>query len=267
LLLAERKFELGASSELDRNQAITDYSLDSTLLLRQYLIIDNLKADINAIAARPADTPFAAEQNIEMVPVVAYEDALGQLRSQNINLMMARADQKLSQLQIEEGRSRFFPQLDLFGDYSYFKSTSEVGLLESNRSYGYSYGFRLRYNLFDGNNRRREVENLNIRYQSAQIQSDQVLNNAEVELYKSYNRYNTAMQEIGLERANLKVTRKNLDIAMEKYRLGGINEIDFREIQSREIEGESRLLAAEYAAILATLNIEQLSGGLRLREY
>jgi outer membrane protein TolC len=139
--------------------------------------------------------------------------------------------------------------------------------LESNRSYGYSYGFRLRYNLFDGNNRRREVENLNIRYQSAQIQSDQVLNNAEVELYKSYNRYNTAMQEIGLERANLKVTRKNLDIAMEKYRLGGINEIDFREIQSREIEGESRLLAAEYAAILATLNIEQLSGGLRLREY
>jgi len=85
---------------------------------------------------------------------------------------------------------------------------------------------------------------------------------SEADLYKIYNGYESALQVISLERVNLQNTRKNMNIAFEKYRLGAINEIDFRNIQRTAIEAENRLLTAEYLAKIAEINMLQLSGNL-----
>ena len=160
--------------------------------------------------------------------------------------------------------SYLFPNLTLYGSYNYLKSKSDVGLLTSNQSNGYSYGFRLTYNLFNGGNVRREMNNAKLDYNSSELNSQQVMIRSEADLLKSYNGYESAIQEISLEKENLQNTRKNLSIAFEKYRLGAINEIDFRNIQLNALEAESKLLTAEYMAKIAEINMLQLSGNLSL---
>ncbi len=264
LSLAEKKFQVGAASELDLNQAKVDYSSDSTLLIDQTLVIRNLLADINAFAGRSPEIIFAAGHDFDLNYSMQYNPLKEKLQAQNSDLLLARSQMDVYYQQIREARSNFFPRFTVYGNYNYVKSQSDVGVLTTNQSKGYGYGFRFSYNLFDGMNKRRELENAKIEYNSSELNSQQVLIQSEAGLLKSYNGYQSALQEISLERENLQTTRKNLKIAVEKYRLGAINEIDFRNIQQNALESEGRLLTAEYLAKIAEISMLQLSGGLSL---
>ncbi|MCF8364686.1 MAG: hypothetical protein K9H16_02815 [Bacteroidales bacterium] len=56
---------------------------------------------------------------------------------------------------------------------------------------------------------------------------------------------------------------KNLKIAIEQYRSGAINEVDFRDIQRKTLEAENRWLVGGYTLKMSDLNRRQISGMLR----
>ena len=262
--LAQRKFQLGSASEVDLIQARVDMSADSTLLIKQYVVIKNLKADINTVLGRSPSLDFAARRDIQLDENVDYISMQEATENQNIALMLARSQMKINELQVEENKAYFYPWASVYGNYSYTRSKSEVGLLESNQSNGPSFGFRINYNLFNGMNDKRILENSKIEYQSSGLRVDQVMNNNESDLYKAYNRYTGAIQEVLLERTTVQDTRQNLKIAIELYKAGSINEIDFREIQRTALDAENRLLTAEYLAKIAELEMKQISGQLQI---
>ena len=171
LSLAQKKFQVGAASELDLNQAKIDYSNDSSLLIDQNVVIKNLVADINALAGRSPEIVFAAGYNFDLNYDIAYDPLKEKLHQQNVDVLIARSQMDVLYQQIRENRSYLFPNLTLYGSYNYLKSKSDVGLLTSNQSNGYSYGFRLTYNLFNGGNARRELNNAKIDYSSSELNS------------------------------------------------------------------------------------------------
>jgi outer membrane protein len=264
LVLAEKKFQVGSASELDLNQAKIDFSTDSTLLISQDIVIKNLVADINVLTGRSPEIYFSAGYDFDLNQLIDYDRLKENLQQQNINLLIARGQMNVYYQQIKETRSSFLPSVTLYGNYAYTKSTSEVGLLLSNQNNGYGYGIRFNYNLFNGMNDKTDLANAKINFNSSEINAEQVMIQAEANLLKSYNSYVGALQVVSLEKVNLQNTSKNLKIAFEKYRLGAINEIDFRNIQRTAIEAENRLLTAEYLAKIAEINMLQLSGSLSL---
>lgn len=264
LSLAEKKYTIGASSEVDLNQAKIDMSEDSTRLIKQEVMIKNLQADINVVAARPPEINFAANNDISLEATLDYASLLTSMQNQNYMLLIARSDARISNLEIKEKNAALMPRLSLFTDYSYAKSKSETGLLQSNTTSGPAFGLTFSYNLFNGLNDRREIRNSKINYESATVRTDQVLNSLNADLYKSFNSYIGALQEVALESSNLANAEKNLTIAIELYKAGAINEIDFRDIQQKALEAENRLLTAEYLAKIAELNLRQISGRLEI---
>ncbi|HLF34483.1 MAG TPA: TolC family protein [Cyclobacteriaceae bacterium] len=264
LALAEKKFQVGSASELDLNQAKIDFSTDSALLLSHQVMIRNLIADIDVMIGRSPEIIFYADYNFGLNTEIIYEQLIDNLQQQNVDLLIARSQMDVFYQQVRESRSVFLPTIRAYGTYSFSKQENEVGVILLNRNRGYGYGLRLNYNLFNGFNKRMDVENARINYESSEINSQQVLLQSEADLYKTYNGYAYSLQAISLERVNLQHTRQNLNIAFEKYRLGAINEIDFRNIQRTALEAENRLLTAEYQAKIAEINMLQLSGGLSL---
>jgi outer membrane protein TolC len=78
-----------------------------------------------------------------------------------------------------------------------------------------------------------------------------------------YNIYTGAEHQVNLEAKNLENAGKNLTIAIELYKSGAINEIEFRDIQRKALEAENRLLIAEYTTKIAELSLKQISGSLK----
>jgi outer membrane protein TolC len=148
----------------------------------------------------------------------------------------------------------------LFAEYGFNRQANEVGVLASNLTQGPNVGVTLRWNLFDGLNNRREIENRKLWFENANYEAKSVELEAQTRLLQQFNAYQFAQELVDLERNSLQTARKNLEVAEATYRLGGINALEFRLIQLSELEAESRMLRAQYQQKIAELSLLNLSG-------
>ena len=68
---------------------------------------------------------------------------------------------------------------------------------------------------------------------------------------------------VNFENESAQVAEANLDAALEKYKIGSLSGIEFREFQRSYIDAVDRKLAAIYQAKVSELSLLLLSGGVR----
>lgn len=260
--IAEKRMNLGSGSELAVLQSQVDRNADYSNLLQQKAALVRAKAVFNRLLARDPDIEFAVDERIELNDIKPYGSMLEALESQNPQLLAARSDMRAREFEVREAEAAYSPRLDLFGQYDYGRSQNEVGVLQSNRSFGPTYGITATFNIFNGFNARREVQNRKLDLLTAQAGMEDQALMLRAELFSAYSDYTANMELVNLENENLDVARRNLSVATESYRLGGISDIEMREAQVRLIEAEGRLLEAQFIAKSAEVELFRLSGGL-----
>jgi outer membrane protein TolC len=62
---------------------------------------------------------------------------------------------------------------------------------------------------------------------------------------------------------NVEITSETLEIALEKYRIGSLSGVEFREFQRSYIETVKRLMNASYHAKVSEIGLQLLSGKLK----
>lgn len=77
-----------------------------------------------------------------------------------------------------------------------------------------------------------------------------------------YNTYENNLLMVGFERESADVAEKNLDAALEKYKLGSLSGIEFREFQRSYLDAVDRMLLALYQAKVSELSLLLISGGI-----
>jgi outer membrane protein TolC len=137
--------------------------------------------------------------------------------------------------------------------------------LRNSRSYDLTYGLTLSFDVFDGLNRRRRLENAAVRQRTAELAVEDVRTQLTADLTSAFTNYRNRLELVALERENLDATSANVDIALERFELGEITSVELREVQEQLIQAESRLLAAQFEAKQAEVTLLQLSGQLRDR--
>ncbi|HPR62016.1 MAG TPA: TolC family protein, partial [Prolixibacteraceae bacterium] len=64
------------------------------------------------------------------------------------------------------------------------------------------------------------------------------------------------------EEQNLDVARENLEIALERYKLGSLAGLELREVQKSLLDAEERLISVKYQTKLAEISLMQVSGDI-----
>jgi outer membrane protein TolC len=123
-------------------------------------------------------------------------------------------------------------------------------------------GISLSYNIFDGFNTRNNIKAAKIREESAHAEFNQAELDIKSELLRIYNDYLTNLQLVKFESDNRALALRNLEVAMEKYRIGAINDIDLRETQQKLLDAETRYLLSQYRSKIAETELLRLSGQL-----
>jgi len=85
------------------------------------------------------------------------------------------------------------------------------------------------------------------------------------DLVTIYYAYQNNLKLLQLEQQNLAVARENLEIAMERYKLGNLSGLELREVQKSLLDAEERLISVKYQTKLAEISLFQISG--KLLEY
>ncbi|HQV51663.1 MAG: TolC family protein [Flavobacteriales bacterium] len=262
LEIARAGQRIGSASGLAVVQAQLDQSADSAAVLDLLVQESAAVARVNALMGNAPATELALGTDIPSTQPMEFGEIQQAARNANSVLQLARQERIAADFSVKQLRGALLPQVDVFGNYGYTKSTSAVGFLQSNRSIGPDYGARIYIPLFNGAQANKAMQVAKLTREQAAISTEQAELMLEESLLNAWTDHTTANQRVALEQSNLSGARTQTDVALESYRLGAITAVELREVQQGLITAEQRLLAAQYEAKLAELQLKWLAGEL-----
>ncbi len=263
----EQRYILGGASKLELLQSLVYLNADSSRYARQNEVLRSSQIRLNKLmAAEDLGENIALQDTlIQINEGLNYDELLTQTLAENTSLQIASKNQVVSELDYKIIQSRTYPYLTLSSGYAYSYNAYQTGELYNQNVRGMNYGLTLGMNLFDGFNQRREKSNARIEIESRSIQYKEVEQEVRADLLNIFYAYENNLRLLRLEEKNLEVARENLEIALERYKLGNLSGLELREVQKSLLDAEERLISVKYQAKLAEISLLQISG--RIMDY
>ncbi len=261
--IAETKLDLGTGSEYELLQARTDLNADRAALLREENRLEAARIRLNELLARDPLMVFETSSELALNRQLTYDELYNRMVEENASLQMARIESRIAELELREIRGSRLPELELTSGYSYSRTDGGGGFLLFNETQGFNVGITARINLFDGFNNRLRVQNAEINRKNSELFVEDELNRLEATFARAFRDYENTLELVDLEQENLGVAEETLDIALERFRLGAISNLEFREAQRALLNAENRLIEAIFEAKLAETELLRLSGVLQ----
>lgn len=262
LRIVEARYEIGAGSRLDLQQAKVDFNSDSSRLIKQYEVLYTSRISLNQMMATDniEQLIVTTDSIIEFNQFINKEDVWQKTLSSNTFLLLSNKNKNLSLLDLKTVQSENYPYLKLNAGYGYTKNIYNTGTIDNQNNLGLTYGLTLGFNLFDGFNRKRKQKNARIEVENKELQYEQTILSLKADFSNMWMAYRNNIDLTNLEKENVQTAKENHEIAIERYKLGDLSGIELREAQNSLLEAEERLVQAEYNTKLCEISLMQISG-------
>lgn len=262
LRIDEDRYLLGSSSKLSVLQSRVYLNADSSNLSRQVEVVRAAQIRLNELmTVEDLATEFISEDTTVHVNAgLLYEKLLEETLSGNTRLRIASKYKTVSEYDHKIISARTYPYLNFSSAYSYGKNNYSTGNFESQVTNGMNYGLTLGFNIFDGFNQRRSIKNSTLDVQNQELAYLEIEQGIKADLITIYFAYSNNLRLIKLEEQNLATANENLEIALDRYKLGSLSGIELREVQKTLLDARERLLAIQYQTKLAEISLKMISG-------
>lgn len=262
--LAENRFTIGKASKLEVLNAQVDINTDKTLYARQMERYAHTKIRLNEILARDPKTDFTVVEFMLVDESLSLPDLETLAKEQNPDLQAQLINKRIAELEFKRVRASRYPTIVGTTGYTFSESESSLGFTTSSSAQGFNYGISASVNIFDGFNQKRNEQAAKIQLENTEIAIKQQAQTLQSQLEMAYQTYRTNVSLIGVEESNQTIARENMDITVEKFRIGTISTFEFRTAQLNYINAKVRFSEATYQAKLSEIMLKQLAGNLTL---
>lgn len=259
---ARENYEYGVFGKLELLNAEVDLRNDSTSLFQTRLSYQKaLKTLVNSMGLDP-------EATYKMSPAfdVKSEIQLGQLMeealSSNANYLVDRNAITTSELDLKLTKSQWLPRLDLSAAYSYNNQSFDANFIRTNQSNGFNGGITLSYDLFNGNNRKRQEQNAQLELESQQATLQKTEYQLKTDILNTYNDFQTSLELMALAERNIVAAEANYERSQEAFSAGQITGIQLREAQLNLLNNLNQLEIQRIQAKVAEVNLHFYAGML-----
>jgi len=256
------RYTIGKDSGLEYKQAKINLNSDSSQLLLQRENLKNAYIELFRLMNRPALSKYIIKDTIVAEPLMSIDYILSRGMEDNTSLLAAKSGERVAALDLKIARSSRYPTLDLTTGYNYNLYDNDYFPSKYDRYNGYNFGLNLSIPLFDGFEASRKIKNARISQENSRLNLDREKQNLESQLLSLYNLYKNNVRMVEFESENKETAFLNLEAAMEKYRIGGLSGIEFRDIQLSYLDASNRMLEAVYQAKISEITLHLLIGDL-----
>lgn len=269
LTRARYQFEFGQNTGLDVLNAEVDINTDSINLLNAEQNLRNTKRDLNLILNRDLSLAFSADTTVRFLPEPKMDEILAVAKSNNVRMLLAEKDILISEYNWKASRSGYLPTIGLTGTYGWneLNNNSPLSFLLQNTSNGVTGSVNLSWNLFDGGRSINLVRNARIGFENQQLLRQQTELEVDRDLQNALGNYRNTLFVLEVQDKNLQTNRNNFDRSRERYQVGQITSIEFRQAQLNLLGAQLLRSQAKYNAKLAELELLQVSGQLLNVEF
>lgn len=262
LTLAKNRFSIGKASKLEVLNAQVDLNSDQVALLRQKEAYANGKILLNQHLARDPKIDFTVTDKVTVDNKLVLADLMELAQKQNPGLEAEIINKRIAELQLKQVKADRYPILRLTTGYNFSESQSSLGFTSETSSKGLNYGFNASMNIFDGFNQHRNEKVAKLQIENSQLAIEQQNITLNTQLSTAFQTYLTNLELIDLEEDNEAIARQNLEITLDKFKIGTITTLDFRTAQLNYVNAKVRYSNAQYEAKLSEIALKELAGNI-----
>jgi outer membrane protein TolC len=260
--LAKNRYTIGKASKLEVLNAEVDLNTDNTNLLRQKELHSNTKTMLNQLLARELTLNFLVSEEVVIDKSLLYADLKSAVATQNLQLQMQMINKRIAELSLKQIKGDRYPVIELTSGYNFTRSEAPLGFIVQATGNGLIYGVNARMTIFNGSLQSRNEKAAKIAVENAKICVEQQKMQLESELLSAYTTYLTNIQLSELEAKNEKIAEENLDITLDKFKIGTITTVEFRAAQLNFVNAKFRNTSAQFQAKLSEIALKELAGNL-----
>jgi outer membrane protein len=262
LKITEERWQIGRGSKLDFLQSKTDYSTQKANLVNTLNELKGAKIRLNGLLARDPKTEFEVNDLSGYTNSDNLEILLENARMKNQEYLLLKKSEEINLLNQKEAKSFKLPRVGLTSSFGYNFNTNNAGLITFNQSVGLNTGITATWRVFDGQLNNRNIQLAKINGEIIKVQKEEWLNNIDMDITTAYYQNQNDETLLKLELENKALAEENLEISLEKFKLGASTILELNDAQTRFNNALSRLVNAQYNVKISALELLRLSGQL-----
>ena len=260
---AKYQYEYGQATRLELLNAEVDINNDSITLINAKQQLSNAKRGLNVVLGVEKEVGYQVETNVEFNKMMNFEELQQKTMSNNSLLKQNEKNIAISEFNIKINKANYLPSLALNSSYGWSKSENPVtSFLAGATTTGLNAGVSLSWNVFDGGVTKTRVANAKIAVENQQILLEQQKITIENNLKNTWGNYQNQLFILRAQEKNVLTTQNNFERTQERFKLGQVTSIEFRQAQINFINSKTAFNNAKFDAKLIELQILQLSGDI-----
>lgn len=265
---ANHKYDYGQSTKLELLNAQVDVNNDSINLINSRQQFANSKRNLNIILGTQNGIAYNVETEVNFINLMSFEELSSKAKENNILLKQNEKNIAISKFNIKANKAGYLPKAGLTGSYGWNKSQNPAtSFLAQLNSIGLNAGLNLSWNIFDGGATKTRVANAKIALENQEILKEQQLETIDNTIKNTYELYQNTLFILEAQKQNEITTQNNFDRTEERYKLGQVSSIEFRQAQINLLNTQNAVSNAKYDAKLIELELLQLTGDLLNVEF
>ncbi len=260
---ATYQFEYGQNTKLGVLNAQVDVANDSINLLntRQQLI--NTKRDLQVILNDELEKSVEVDTGIQFIPELQLDTYIESYTDHNVTLLQNETNVRINEYDIKVSRSGYLPTIGLTGTYGWNKNNNNAAaFLTTQTSTGLSTSLNFSWNLFDGGSTITRIKNAKIALDNQELLKKQIEVQVDRDVKNAIGNFKNLLSIYEIQQQNVLTNQNNFERSQERFKLGQITSIEFRQAQVNLINAKTNKNLAKYNAKIAELQLLQLTGQL-----
>jgi outer membrane protein len=263
--IANDKFTVGRASKLEVLNAQVNLNTDTAAFLTEVQQFKANKIRLNQLLVRDLQADFTVADTIIVDQNLKLGEIINNAQTQNPAILSAEINRRLADINLRQVKATRYPTLSVGTGYTWTNSKTPAGFTRTQDAHGLNYGLTASINIFDGFNQWRKERNAKLQIDNAGIDAKQTRLDVEAQISNLFVTYLSGLDLVKLGQSNVEIAKRNLEISLDKYKLGNITPLEIREAQRNYLDAQSKFFAAQYQSKQAEITLKQITNSINIQ--
>ena len=263
---AEDARAIGVEATFDVLQLRRSALADSVNVLNQEVAVRTARRQLQVLLGAEGAPDWVLSDGLDRAfAELPLADLEADMLEDNQNLRNQFINLRLQENQVKQVRGDFMPTLDVQGGWDYAFNRTQViepDQLARSTTLGFFVNFALQFNLFNGGQAFRSMEEARIQEAVAELSVEQMSHRLRQELRDAHDLYQARLRVLRVQDQLVDDASLQLELARDRLDRGLISSLDFRDVQLAALDARLARLQTLYDLSESRANLLQLTGGI-----
>lgn len=256
--IAQKAFTSGASDKTGLLLAKIDLNVYTENAINQQAAILATQRTLNVLLGDNREASFEVSDSIPLNYSPDRTELAQKLFTKNPGILDRKKQIDIAKLTLKENNRARLPLLNFRTGYYLSDISNSAGSMLKNRTLGPQVGGTLSVPLYTGGEIRRKINTAKMELHAAEYSLENTKIETNSALQNALTEFDNQKRLVEIEQENNLLTRENLDISLQRLRLGQTTSLEVHQAQESHVQSSTRLTNFKYNLKIAEARLKQL---------